>query len=327
MPRSLAGHLSGPPIYNARGDALDAHIHLMLTLDRATQRGPLDWAPAAARERMRSGIRLIQRRPTAVHSITPLLIAGRMSGRLYQPDVRRPPLVVFFHGGGWVTGDLETHDHFCRRLCAGAQVAVAAVDYRLAPEAPFPAAIEDAGAAWADLRARAESLGADPDRVAVAGDSAGGNLAAVVCQRVRDGRVDAPLPQAQVLIYPSTDFRRQTDSHREFATGFLLTSESIDAYKAAYAAPDDLDPDASPLLRPDLTGLPDAVISTAGFDPLRDEGEHYADALRAAGVACTHLAERRLIHGYLQMDAISAEADRAVGRLIDATAAALGARR
>ena len=190
---------------------------------------------------------------------------------------------MYFHGGGWTIGDLDTHDVLCRQLCNGAGAVVVAVDYRMGPEHRFPAAVDDCLAATRWVRDAASELGVDPTRLAIRGDSAGGNLAAVVAILARDAG-DLPIAY-QLLIYPATDMRRRHASHTTNGRGYLLTTETISYYHDHYIADaaHDLDWRASPLLHADLGRLPRALVLTAGFDPLRDEGLEYADRLVAAG--------------------------------------------
>lgn len=227
--------------------------------------------------------------------------AGRIPLRLYVPPGGPPhPLTVFFHGGGFVFGDLDAYDEVARRLCREGRSVVASVDYRLAPEAPFPAAVEDAEAATRWAAAHARELGGEASRLIVAGDSAGGNLAAVVSRRVR-------LPSGtrlagQALIYPVTDVRpAQYASRTAFADGYGLTSEAMRWFGEQYAPSHDAKhhPDASPILATDLSGLPPAFVLTAEFDPLRDEGESYAQRLEKAGVPVEYHCLPGTIHGVL----------------------------
>jgi acetyl esterase len=235
--------------------------------------------------------------------------------RLYRPpgsrETDRLPLLVYFHGGGWVIGDLDTHDVLCRELAQHAGCAVASVDYRLAPEHRFPAAVDDAVAATRWLRAQAASLMLDPARIAVGGDSAGGNLAAVVALAARDAG-DPPL-SFQLLIYPATDMRCVAESHRTNGQGYLLTSDTIGYFRSHYIdAPQYGDWRASPLLRDDLSRLPPAFVLTAGYDPLRDEGLAYADRLTAAGNVVTQVCFERQIHGFITMGRVIDESNAAV---------------
>jgi acetyl esterase len=206
--------------------------------------------------------------------------------------------VAYFHGGGWVQGDLETHHGLCARLAMHAGVMVVAVDYRLSPESKFPAAVEDCLAAYRWLRAHGREIGADTSRVAVAGDSAGGNLSAVVSQRTAPSA-----PTCQVLIYPATDFSYETESHRDFENGHVIPRDRVLWYSEQYLRDDTdkADVRASPLRAPSLAGQPPAFIVTAGFDPLRDEGKAYADRLRAAGVDVVYREYPGQIHAFVSL--------------------------
>lgn len=225
------------------------------------------------------------------------------------------PGIVYFHGGGWTTGDLDTHDVICRTLANALRGVVVAVDYRLAPEHKFPAALEDAITATQWVADNALRLSVDARSLAVAGDSAGGNLAAALALHARDA--GGPALRAQALIYPALDFRAKHASHREFASGYLLTAEAIRGAMQAYLTSDTqvMDWRASPLLAADVSGLPATYVITAGFDPLRDEGEAYAERLHAAGVPVTYECFEGMIHGFLQMGARVAAAGHAIHRL------------
>jgi acetyl esterase len=230
-----------------------------------------------------------------------------------ETHAEAPPLLVYFHGGGFVTGDLDTHDAPCRILCRHAGIQVLAVDYRLAPEHPFPAAIDDARAAFRWARAQAESLGADPHRVCVGGDSAGGNLSTVIA---RMAAIEAePQPFLQLLIYPPVDRVTSRPSLTLFREGLLLTGEDMDWYNLQYVGDEQTllaDPRVSPLLAPVPPGLCPALIFTAAFDPLRDEGEAYAAALQAAGVPTNWQRIEGQVHGFVNMVDVSPAARRAV---------------
>lgn len=241
---------------------------------------------------------------------------GALRLRLVRPlgsDARdlRPGL-VYFHGGGWTIGDLDTHDTLCRELANGAGCAVVSVDYRLGPEHRFPAAVDDAIAATRWVAGHAAALGLDRTRLAVGGDSAGGNLAAVAAIAARDA--GGPPLAFQLLIYPATDMRCGAPSHAANGRGLLLTAEVIDWFRAQYMGASTAYDDwrASPLLHPDLSRLPPALVLTAGFDPLRDEGLQYADRLSAAGVTTTAVCFERQIHGFILMGRVIAEARTAV---------------
>jgi acetyl esterase len=223
-----------------------------------------------------------------------------IAARLYVPygAPQSGPLLVYFHGGGWVQGSLASHDRACRLLASMSGVRIVSVEYRLAPEHPFPAAAEDALAAYAAVAERHAELGGDPARLALGGDSAGGNLAAVTAQ-ASCAEPGLPRPAFQLLIYPALDMSRRTDSRRLFGERFLLTEQSMSWYEEQYV-PDPArrsDPRVSPLLAEDLGGVPPAYIATCLADPLRDEGEAYARRLHAAGVPVA-LQRHPLVHGF-----------------------------
>jgi acetyl esterase len=225
------------------------------------------------------------------------------------------PALVYFHGGGWTIGDLDTHDVPCRELANLARCAVLSVDYRLAPEHRFPAAADDAVAATRWVHAHAAALAVDPARIAVGGDSAGGNLAAVAAIVLRDA--GGPPLAMQALIYPSIDLAADSASHRELGEGHLLTRDSIRWFVGNYlASPDEVrDWRASPIRAADLSRLPPAYVVTAGFDPLRDEGEAYAVALHAAGVPVTYECFEGMIHGFVTMGGVLAAAHHCLYRV------------
>jgi acetyl esterase len=223
--------------------------------------------------------------------------------RAYRPAAAEReailPVLVYFHGGGWVIGDLDTHDVLCRQLANGARCAVVSVDYRLAPEHPFPAAVEDAFAAVRYVAGEAGALRLDPGRLAVGGDSAGGTLAAVVALAARDA--GGPGLSFQMLVYPATDMRAGFASHERNGEGYLLTRDTIAYFRGHYLPRehDWLDWRASPLLAESLEGLPPAFVLTAGFDPLVDEGGAYADRLAREGVAVAYREYPDMVHGFL----------------------------
>lgn len=239
--------------------------------------------------------------------------AGPIPATRYRSTTDSAGLLVYFHGG-FVTGSRISHDTFVRRLAHGTGLDVLSVDYRLAPDAPFPAAVEDAVAAWRFAVEVAPRWGLDPARIVVAGDSAGGNLATVVAREVRG---EAVTPAFQLLIYPVTDQAADTPSRREFASGYFLTADGIDWFTDRYLpdAAQRSDPRCSPLLADDLSGLPPAHVMVAGFDPLRDEGLAYARRLEEAGVPVTVRREGAMIHGFVNMTLISPGARAAVDRL------------
>ena len=264
---------------------------------------------------------------TGPHGAIPLRLYEPLSQTSRQASGPALPVLVYFHGGGWVIGDLDTHDTLCRELANGSGCAVVAVDYRMGPENRFPAAVDDCLAATRWVHANAALLGLDASRLAVGGDSAGGNLAAVVSILARDLGVAkaagigsttataATLPIVfQLLIYPSTDMRRLSASHQTNGQGYVLTSDSIDYYQKHYTGDESkyLDWRASPLLCEDLANLPPAFVMTAGYDPLRDEGLAYAQRLTEAGNRATHICFERQIHGFITMGRVIDEANGAV---------------
>ena len=258
------------------------------------------------RQQLRTMVTLMDEPAPALARIEDVRIpgpAGEIPARVYaaSPSGAPLPVVAYLHGGGWVQGDLETHHGLCARLARHTGALVVAVDYRLAPEHRFPAAVDDCLAAYRWLRDRGRDLGADPARVAVAGDSAGGNLAAVVSQLAAAGGIT--VPTCQVLVYPAVDFSLDTDSHRELADGHVIPRDRIAWYTAQYlrTEADKLDVRASPLRAPSLAGQPPALIVTAGFDPLRDEGRAYADRLREAGVDVVHREYSGQIHAFVSL--------------------------
>jgi acetyl esterase len=243
--------------------------------------------------------------------------AGPIPLRLYRPHLGNgtaQPALVYLHGGGWVIGDLDTHDTLCRQLALRSGCCVIAVHYRLAPEHAFPAGVDDAITATRWVLAQAAALGLDPARIAIGGDSAGGNLSATTTLALRPEDGSAHPLRFQLLIYPATDMRAVAASHDSLGQGYLLTRDSIHYYRGHYI-PDranDADWRASPLLAESLAGLPPALVLTAGYDPLRDEGLAYAQRLSESGVACSQLCFERQIHGFITMGRVLEEADTAV---------------
>lgn len=274
--------------------------------------------PAAARIAYKQGRKFSNPPSPAVAAIESVSIpspAGDIGARLYRPAghgrFARLPVLVFFHGGGFVIGDLDTHDVLCRQLCNRAGCVVIAIDYRLAPEHKFPAAFDDSLAATRWIAAHAQTLGIDSLRVAVGGDSAGGNLAAAVALAIHES--DGPKLAFQLLIYPMTDQRNIAPSYQTHE-GYLLTRDVIRYYRGHYLNHDDeaLDWRVSPLLAKHLAGLPPALVLTAGFDPLHDEGLEYAQRMRDSGVKVKYRCFDGQFHGFILMGGVIDDANRAV---------------
>ena len=277
---------------------LDPRISAILEEAEASDDPPLETlTPVEARQAAIDGLAKLRGEPEPLPNVENRVIAGpdgTIPIRIYTPDAAAPrPGLVYFHGGGWVVCDLDTHDVICRAIARRAGAVVVSVDYRLAPEHKFPAAVIDCYAATCWVAENAAALGIDPGRLAVGGDSAGGNLAAVVSLQSRDE--SGPRIALQVMVYPVTNLASfDTGSYREFADGYFLTASEMEWFRNHYLArPEDARcSHASPLLAHDLRGLPPALIITAECDPLRDEGEAYGRRLEEAGVTvrCTRYA-------------------------------------
>jgi acetyl esterase len=332
VPPGAARLLAGGRSVTIDGNTLDPTLQLVLSAQRAVGINGLvlDDDPVTSRAQARE-VSMAFAGPQIHVAVSDLSIpgpAGPIAARHYRPDTAEPaPLLVFYHGGGWTIGDLDTHDAFCRLTCRDADVHVLSIDYRLAPEHPAPAAVDDAYAAFRWAHEHADDLGAIPGRVAVGGDSAGGNLAAVVSQLARDdGDPQGPKPVLQWLIYPRTDFTAKTRSLSLFADGFVLTKHDIDWFATQYLGGSSLeptDPRVSPLLADDLSGLPPALIATAGFDPLRDEGDRYAAALRAAGTPVDLRSIGSVTHAFANLFQLGGDSAVATTELISALRAHL----
>jgi acetyl esterase len=320
---------TGPAGYCQDGAMpLDAEARALLDLMEAVGAPPLHSLPPIEARAARAALAppVLERCDSTVD-----VDAGGVPARLYRPTrtgpggTDRPGLLLWFHGGGWVLGDLASHDNICHSIALRSGHAVLGVDYRLAPEAPFPAGLDDCVRATRWAHANSEVLDVDPDRTAVGGDSAGANLAAVVCH-------SAPVPLVfQLLVYPVTDVRGDTPSYRENAEGYFLTAESMSWFVGHYlsgghGSPDD--PRVSPLLADDeiLAAGPPALVITAGYDPLRDEGVAYADRLNHVGVATSHVHFPGQIHGFFSMSHQLADARLAIALAARAVADALSAR-
>jgi acetyl esterase len=280
-------------------------------------------SPAEAREFYLQGRVVTNPEPPELKSVQPLAIpspAGPIAARIYTPTKLRQagglaPCLVFFHGGGWVIGDLDSHDVVCRKLADEGQLIVISVDYRLAPEHKFPAAVDDAITATKWVAINAAQLGVDASRLMVGGDSAGGNLAAVVAISARDG--NGPAISGQVLIYPATDFAMTHPSHSEPETSILLTHSVIKWFRDHYlnGSADVHDWRASPVRAGTLIGLPPAYVLTAGGDPLRDEGDEYAQRLKEAGVPVTYRHFPGQFHGFFTMGKLLQQANVAASEI------------
>ena len=268
---------------------------------------PIGTVPAPEAREASKARRPVIANPEPVHEVTDRAIqgpAGDLPVRIYRPSANAGlPVLVWFHGGGWVLGDLDAADPTCRSLANESGCVVVSVDYRLAPETPFPGAAEDAYAATVWVSEHAAEIGGDPTRIAVGGDSAGGNLAAVVCLVARER--GGPRIVHQGLVYPVTDHALDTPSYEENAEGYLLTRSGMQWFWDQYLGDQDRShPYASPLRAGDLSGLPPAIVITAEFDPLRDEGEAYAARLRECGVATALHRFDGMIHGFFGMSAV-----------------------
>lgn len=311
LPPRLQVRLSGKPPVRIDGDTLAPEAQLLLAVLDHRREPPLESLPPAEARQARGRLTAAYAgRPVPVRNVEDLEIDGAipLRARHYEPPESGGPhpLLVYYHGGGFTYGDLDSHDGVCRVLCRHAGAHVLAVDYRLAPEHRFPAAVDDARAALRWAFENAARLGADSRRIGVGGDSAGGNLAAVVSQLAARG--GGPAPALQLLIYPATDMTTRHRSRELFREGFLLTDPEMDWYTDNYLGKSRTgagDPRASPLLANDLSGLAPAFVVTAAFDPLRDEGEAYAQALQAAGTPTTLRRFPGFIHGFVNAAGVS----------------------
>jgi acetyl esterase len=303
----------------AKKGSRQPHLQVVALLERAA-RSPLPAQhtvpPFVARRIYRDTRAALSSRPPEVAEVRLIIADGPVALRAYRPAGAGPdevlPALVFYHGGGWTIGDLDTHDVVCRQLANGARCAVFSVDYRLAPEHPFPAAVEDSAAALAYVVKNAGALKVDPARVAVGGDSAGGNLAAVVSIEARER--GAAMPAFQLLIYPATDHRGDFPSRERNGEGYLLTRASMDYFRRWYlqGKEDATDWRASPLLAKDLSRLPPAFVLTAGFDPLVDEGRAFAERLKREGVEVEYREYEDMVHGFVLMGGALDRASEAV---------------
>jgi acetyl esterase len=338
IPDSVKRLLLGFRSVSVDGNTLDTTLQLMLAGQHAVgiKSGLVsDDDVAKSRETLRM-LAASFKQNISVARVTNLSIpgpAGPIPARHYSPQgnaarsdvaTEAAPMLVFYHGGGQVVGDLDVHDDLCRKICRDGAMHVLSVDYRLAPEHKAPAGADDAFAAFLWARDHAADLRADAGRVAVGGDSAGGNLAALVAQRARN---EGPgLPALQLLVYPITNYRDETRSQTLFAEGYFLTKHDLNWFRDMYlngAQLDASDPRVSPLLADDLSGLPPALVLTGGFDTLRDEGQQYVDAMRAAGVPVDHRQFGSLVHGFVNFFPLGGGSATATAEMISALRAHL----
>jgi acetyl esterase len=305
LPEAVQRRIAGPPV-EIDGQGLETEVQMLIRLRERRQAPPYSTLPVSeARQLLERDAATARGRVRSVAEVR-AIDAGGVPARLYVPRGARAALLVYYHGGGWVLGSLDSHDATCRFLADEAKVRVISVDYRLAPEHKFPAAFDDGMAAY--NWAVAAELGVEPGRIAVGGDSAGGNVAAAVSQ------LADPKPALQLLFYPVCDLSTKHPSYSLFGEGFFLTEDNMDWYRANYLPDEDAarDPRASPLLADDLSGLPRTYISVAGFDPLRDEALAYGRRLEAAGVDVDLVLHEGLIHGFANTAGIGRSSPRAV---------------
>jgi acetyl esterase len=312
----LVARLARRRVATIDGRALDEHTAALLAIDELAQGSELGrYPPPEARLHFTRQILVVDAPPppgVAAQDHRIPVPGDTLPARLYTPAglQGRSPAVLYLHGGGMVVGSVDTHDALCRHLAREAEVRVLSVGYRLAPEHRFPVPVTDGVAAFRWLASRAETLGADPRRLALAGDSAGATLSAVVARHTRD---DERRPALQVLVYPAADLTRGHPSIASLGKGYFLSRRMMDWFVGHYLdGKDPRHPDASPLFAPDLRGVAPALVYTAGFDPLRDEGQAYAEKLREAGALLGHQEHAGLVHGYVQMAGRIPAAKRAV---------------
>jgi len=324
-PRGVLRRLVGAPVV-IDGQTLDLQTQVMLDAMRRVNVVQPEDVEIARRQTDEDVDAVAPNAPemASERDVVVPLETGPMRVRVYKPKTAHAGsgMLVYFHGGGFVTGSIVSHERTVKMLAHESGVIIAAVEYRLGPEAKFPAAIDDALAAYQWARAHAADFGADRARVGVGGDSAGGNMAAVTCVLARDKGVEPP--SHQLLIYPAIDWSRSCESHRTFATGLFLEEDRTFWYEKHYLnrIEERDDPRASPIKFPNHGGLAPATIVTAGFDILRDEGRMYADALDRAGTRVDYCCETSLIHGFFNMsgviDAARAATTRIAARLKEA---------
>lgn len=319
LPVPLLRLLSGGGVVHSSGRTLDPRLQFMASQVR-TQARLSSLTPEEARRSARSGFApLAAALPEGV-DVEAMMVPGaegERPARLYRGSRGAGPILIYAHMGGGVLGDLDTCDAFCGQLAKATACPVLSVDYRLAPEHRFPAGYEDVLAAYRWARDNADRLGGVRGRAAIGGDSMGGNFAALVCQSLR--RAGEPQPELQILIYPAVDLADDSPSMRESQASFLLDAATMAWFMGHYLNPEDApaDPRLSPAREPDLTGLAPAVVATAGFDPLRDQGEAYARALRAAGVDVDYRCYDSLTHAFTSFTGVVPAAAAACAEIAD----------
>ena len=313
LPEGVQRRLAGSSI-EVDGQRLAPDAQVFVKLRELSPNSPYDTlAVPDARTALERDAAAVRGSLVRIAEVRPVEVTG-MDARLYVPETERGGLLVFFHGGGGVLGSLDSHEQPCRFLAREGGVRVLSIDYRLAPESKFPAGVDDALAAFAWAREHAAELGADPDRVAVGGDSAGGNLSAVVAQLAE------PRPALALLIYPVCDYSKKHRSYELFGEGFFLTERNMDWYRGHYLPDEDAarDPRASPLLADDLSGVPRTHLAIAGFDPLRDEGLAYGRRLKEAGVDVDIALHQGAFHGFANATGVSRTSAAAMQRAAEA---------
>ncbi|MBC2641997.1 MULTISPECIES: alpha/beta hydrolase [unclassified Rhodococcus (in: high G+C Gram-positive bacteria)] len=320
LPASLLKRLVKVPV-NVDGEQMAPEIAVLMS---AVAKAPdfSDLSPGEARAAELKDAGIYGERPLPMRQVEELALPGGLAATRYRAGISSNGLVVFFHGGGFVLGSRAAYDGPVRLLAQQTGMDILSVEYRLAPENPYPAPHDDAKVAWEYALANAGRWGIPLDRIVVAGDSAGGNVAAALAQRLR---ASARQPALQVLIYPVTDLAGSRPSNEEFADSPALTAKQIAWFLDQYLPPavDRTDPRVSPLLAADLTGLPPTLVTVAGFDPLRDDGLAYAARLTESGVPTELIREPGLVHGYLSLTALSTTSREAVERIASAIVRAL----
>ncbi|NUP04768.1 MAG: alpha/beta hydrolase [Polyangiaceae bacterium] len=319
-PAPVLRRIIGEPIRSPDGLELDPQLQMLLRMMKINGEPELfEGTVASARRRMERSARVMDYLDVPGVTTEDIQVGGGdgpRAARVFRPRRRGRGGLVWFHGGGFVLGSIRSHEGLCRALAERAEVTVVSVDYRLAPEHPFPCGLEDAVAATRWVLKNAGSLGIDARSVAVGGDSAGGNMSAVVAQTLA---TETLRPAFQLLVYPALDATRSEPSHSHFKEGFILTAASIAWFLDRWLPSKDLvrDPRVSPLFSTNLTGLPPALVMTAGFDPLRDEGRRYAARLREAKNEVELLEGAGMLHGFMNLGAVVREAARLVGHAAD----------